>query len=93
MNCNKKSHFDGVTPVHRQGGGGCRIWLCLCLQGGGALAGLGEQDGTEEGKGYGKRSEEERRRERRGEGLKRQSACGGCELKIKKDRKRKSKKK
>lgn len=21
MNCNKKSHFDGVTPVHRQGGG------------------------------------------------------------------------
>lgn len=40
-----------------------------------------------------KRSEEERRRERRGEGLKRQSACGGCELKIKKDRKRKSKKK
>lgn len=35
MNCNKKSHFDGVTPVHRQEGG--RIWLCLCLQGGGAL--------------------------------------------------------
>lgn len=22
MNCNKKSHFDGVTPVHRQEGGG-----------------------------------------------------------------------
>lgn len=21
MNCNKKSHFDGMTPVHRQGGG------------------------------------------------------------------------
>lgn len=22
MNCNKKSHFDGVTPVHRRMGGG-----------------------------------------------------------------------
>lgn len=22
MNCNKKSHFDGVTPVHGQEGGG-----------------------------------------------------------------------
>lgn len=28
MNCNKKSHFDGVTPVHRQEGGG-GIWICL----------------------------------------------------------------
>lgn len=40
MNCNKKSHFDGLTPVHRQeggrGGGGGKIWLCLCLQWGGA---------------------------------------------------------
>lgn len=22
MNCNKKSHFDSVTPVHRHGGEG-----------------------------------------------------------------------
>lgn len=38
MNCNKKSHFDGVTPVHRQEGGGGFGYVCL--QGGGALTGL-----------------------------------------------------
>ena len=45
MNCNKKSHFDGVTLVQEGGG---RIWLCLCLRGGGAFIGLGEREGKEE---------------------------------------------
>lgn len=61
MNCNKKSHFDGVTPVHRRMGEEVgrwgvsagwverRIWLCLCLQGGGALTGLDETEEKEVG--------------------------------------------
>lgn len=30
MNCNKKSHFDGVTPVHRLG----EDWGEVCVGGG-----------------------------------------------------------
>lgn len=33
MNCNKKSHFDGVTPVHRQGGGGAGFgYVSVCKE-------------------------------------------------------------
>lgn len=93
MNCNKKSHFDGVTPVHRQGGGGAGFgYVSVCKEEELSQA-LESKMEQRKGRDMVKRSEEERRRERRGEGLKRQSACGGCELKIKKDRKRKSKKK
>lgn len=59
MNCNKKSHFDSVTPVHRHGGeGGVGGWWgggvegvgvgwgalgVHCLQGGGALTAVKEK--------------------------------------------------
>lgn len=29
MNCNKKSHFDGMTPVHRQVVGGQDLVMSL----------------------------------------------------------------
>lgn len=32
MNCNKKSHFDGVTPVHRQEGGGGDLDMSVCKE-------------------------------------------------------------
>lgn len=48
MNCNKKSHFDGVTPVRRQEAAEVGEDLdMVCLRGGGALTGLRERDGEE----------------------------------------------
>lgn len=32
MNCNKKSHFDGVTPAHRQKGGREDLDMSVCRE-------------------------------------------------------------
>lgn len=49
MNCNKKSHFDGVTPAAhgrgeegRGGGGGGGFGYVSVCEGGGVLTGLGD---------------------------------------------------
>lgn len=50
MNCNKKSHFDGVTPVHRQAGvGGGFGYVSVCKEEVLAQA-LQKERGKEEGK-------------------------------------------
>lgn len=53
MNCNKKSHFDGVTPVHGQEGGGFG-YVSVCEEEVLSQA-LREREGEEEGEGHGKR--------------------------------------
>lgn len=91
MNCNKKSHFDGMTPVHGQEEGGFG-YVSVCKEEVLSQASEKEREkrkGRDAARDAG--SEEGRGRELRGEGL--NSTCGGCEQRMKEDKKRKQKKK
>lgn len=67
MNCNKKSHFDGVTPVNRQEGGGFG-YVSVCKE---EVLSQALEKENEKRKA---RSEEERGKDFRAEGLKGQNA-------------------